>query len=399
MTEQQPAPSDFNQQVIAEFRTNGGKVAGMFEGAPLILLTTTGARSGRPHTNPAVYLRDGARVLVFGSNAGRPKNPDWYHNLRSEPRCTVEIGTVDGRVESYAARAEPIEGEERDRLYQIQCELDPAFTAYQAGTSRTIPVIALHRVDLSAGAEQSRRNHAIAQFLVRVHDELRGELAAIRKDVDDYFADQHLTEKALPSGSRRPRLDRKLAQHCLLFCDALHGHHTNEDGAFADFEKQFPELAPALDRLRREHRLVAQAVTDLQALLTRLTPGTDPLEADSLETAAPETTPPEPLTVGTTTPEPHTFGTTTPQRDTPRTTTPEPRAFGTTAQPGTHGTTSPETRAFGTTTIGSRASETNAADAETFRAELERLASSLEEHFAYEEAQLLPALTRTLKIN
>ena len=108
---------------------------GMFEGAPLVLLSTTGARTGRPHTNPAAYQRDGERILVFASNAGGPKNPDWYHNLLADPRVTIEIGTGDGGVETYAAEAVPLEGEERDRLYQVQGERDPAFVTYQANTS------------------------------------------------------------------------------------------------------------------------------------------------------------------------------------------------------------------------------------------------------------------------
>ena len=79
-----------------------------------LLLSTPGARTGRPHTNPAAYQRYGERILVFASNAGGPKNPDWYHNLLADPQVTVEIGTGDGGVETYAAEAVPLEGEERD---------------------------------------------------------------------------------------------------------------------------------------------------------------------------------------------------------------------------------------------------------------------------------------------
>jgi deazaflavin-dependent oxidoreductase (nitroreductase family) len=148
MTEQQPATAtDWNQQIIEEFRANGGVVGGMFQGALLVLLTTIGAKSGKPRTSPAGYLRDGDRILVFASNAGLPKTPDWYHNLIARPGVTVEIGTGDGGVETYAATATPIEGEERDRLYKLQSELVPAYGEYQAKSSRTIPVIALHRVD------------------------------------------------------------------------------------------------------------------------------------------------------------------------------------------------------------------------------------------------------------
>ncbi|MGW5688609.1 nitroreductase/quinone reductase family protein [Nonomuraea sp. NPDC003754] len=136
---------DFNQQVIEEFRANGGTVGGMFEGAPLVLLTTVGARSGAVKTNPAVYLRDGERILVFGSNAGQDRHPAWYHNLLANPDVVVELGS-----ERFAARAVPLAGEERDRMYERQAAIDPAFAAYQANTSRVIPVVALHRLDRPA---------------------------------------------------------------------------------------------------------------------------------------------------------------------------------------------------------------------------------------------------------
>lgn len=109
---------DLNKHVIEEFRANNGKVGGMFESAPLILLITTGARTGRPHTTPAVYLRDGDRYLVFGSNAGGPRHPHWYHNLLANPHLTVELGTEEGAVKPFAARAVPLEGEERDRYWE-----------------------------------------------------------------------------------------------------------------------------------------------------------------------------------------------------------------------------------------------------------------------------------------
>ncbi|WP_214413928.1 nitroreductase family deazaflavin-dependent oxidoreductase [Sphaerisporangium fuscum] len=133
---------DFNKKIIEEFRANGGKVGGQFEGAPMVLLTTTGAKSGQPRTNPLVYGRDGDRVLVFASNGGAPTHPAWYHNILAHPEVTVEIGT-----ESYAATATPVEGEERDRLFAHQAELMPGFADYQAGTSRVIPVVALTRAD------------------------------------------------------------------------------------------------------------------------------------------------------------------------------------------------------------------------------------------------------------
>ena len=132
--------NDWNRQTIEAFRTNGGKVGGMWEGRPLLLLTTTGAKSGQRRTNPVMYLRDGDRLLVFASKGGAPTNPDWYHNLVAHPEVTVEVGT-----ETYETTATPLTGEERDRLFAKQAGLYPQFGEYQARTTRKIPVIALER--------------------------------------------------------------------------------------------------------------------------------------------------------------------------------------------------------------------------------------------------------------
>jgi deazaflavin-dependent oxidoreductase (nitroreductase family) len=132
--------NNWNSQTIAEFRANGGKVGGMWEGRPLLLLTTTGAKSGRHHTTPTMYLRDGDRLLIFASKGGAPTHPHWYHNLMAHPEVTVEVGP-----ETYQAMATVITGEERDRLYARQAELYPQFADYQRRTSRKIPVIALER--------------------------------------------------------------------------------------------------------------------------------------------------------------------------------------------------------------------------------------------------------------
>lgn len=132
--------NNWNSQTIEAFRANGGKVGGVWEGRPLLLLTTTGAKSGQRHTNPTMYLRDGNRLLVFASKAGAPTNPDWYHNLLAHPEVTIEVGT-----ETYQAIAKPITGEERDRLYAKQANLYPQFADYQTKTTRKIPVVALER--------------------------------------------------------------------------------------------------------------------------------------------------------------------------------------------------------------------------------------------------------------
>jgi deazaflavin-dependent oxidoreductase (nitroreductase family) len=131
---------EWNKQVIAEFRANGGKVGGNFEGAILLLLTTTGAKSGQPRTTPLVYLPDGDRLAIFASKAGAPTNPDWYHNLVAHPEATVEVGTETFKVTAVVA-----DEEERARLYAKQAELAPRFAEYQAKTTRKIPVVILER--------------------------------------------------------------------------------------------------------------------------------------------------------------------------------------------------------------------------------------------------------------
>ena len=132
--------SDWNRQIIEEFRSNGGKVSGPFAGAPLLLLTTTGARSGMARTTPVMYLPDGERLIIFASKAGASTNPDWYHNLMAHPQATVEVGS-----ETFEVTAIEVTGEQRDQLYARQAALYPGFADYQAKTTRRIPVIALQR--------------------------------------------------------------------------------------------------------------------------------------------------------------------------------------------------------------------------------------------------------------
>lgn len=131
---------DWNRQVIDEFHANGGKVGGPFEGAPLLLLTTTGAKSGKKFTTPLMYLPEGDRMLIFASKGGAPTNPSWYHNLVAHPDATVEVGT-----ETFDVTASVVTGEERDRLYAEQSRRYPGFAEYQEKTTRRIPVIALKR--------------------------------------------------------------------------------------------------------------------------------------------------------------------------------------------------------------------------------------------------------------
>ena len=133
-----PDMNEFNRAIIEEFRANDGKVGGSFEGAPVLLLTSTGARSGQRRTTPLMYMPDGERMVIFASKGGAPTNPAWYHNLRANPSATVEVGTdtvdVDAAVTS---------GEERERLFKRQAELYPQFAEYAEKTTREIPVLAL----------------------------------------------------------------------------------------------------------------------------------------------------------------------------------------------------------------------------------------------------------------
>jgi len=137
----EPVPvNDWNTKIIEEFRANHGKVGGQFDGAPMVLLSTTGAKTGRKRTTPLVYLPGDDRVVVFGSKAGAPTHPDWYHNLVANPTVTVELGD-----ETYEATATVAGPEERDRLFALQVERMPGFAAYQEGTTRVIPAVVLTR--------------------------------------------------------------------------------------------------------------------------------------------------------------------------------------------------------------------------------------------------------------
>ncbi|MEU3012266.1 nitroreductase family deazaflavin-dependent oxidoreductase [Nocardia asteroides] len=133
--------SAFNDQVIAEFRANGGRVGGMFEGNEhMVIITTTGAKSGRAITNPLVYLPDGERIVLIASNGGADRHPAWYHNLVANPELTVELPT-----ETFTAKAELVAEPERTALYDRMVELMPGFGEYREKTSRQIPVFAIHR--------------------------------------------------------------------------------------------------------------------------------------------------------------------------------------------------------------------------------------------------------------
>jgi deazaflavin-dependent oxidoreductase (nitroreductase family) len=135
-------PNPFNQQIIDEFRANGGRVGGWLEGSSLILLTTRGARSGAAHTTPLGFRpHDGDGLVVIASAGGAPRHPDWYHNVLADRRVTVE----DGR-RVYEAEAVPLAGAERDRVFAEAAADNPGWGDYQAKTTRVIPVVVLRPV-------------------------------------------------------------------------------------------------------------------------------------------------------------------------------------------------------------------------------------------------------------
>ncbi|SOD70729.1 deazaflavin-dependent oxidoreductase (nitroreductase family) [Jatrophihabitans sp. GAS493] len=132
--------ADYNTSIIAEFRANSGRVGGNFAGAPLLILHSTGARTGEARLNPMMYLADGDKFYVFASKAGADTNPDWYHNLTAHPEASIEVGT--DKVDVTAAE---VTGPARDEIYARQAKLYPGFAEYEAKTSRVIPVMELTR--------------------------------------------------------------------------------------------------------------------------------------------------------------------------------------------------------------------------------------------------------------
>ncbi|MFJ5777477.1 nitroreductase/quinone reductase family protein [Streptomyces sp. NPDC093094] len=239
-------PDDFNQQVIEEFRAHHGKVGGFLEGARLLLLTTRGARSGRPRTVPLGYLPDGGeRVLVIASAAGAPRHPAWYHNLLAHPEVTVEDG-----VFTYRARAVPLAGQERDRAFARAVEADPGWAEYQSRTDRILPVVALHA--LPAEGPPNVNAGSMAEGLKVIHDAFRRELALLRSEMS-------------ASG---PGLGAQLRANCLTFCHGLHNHHTGEGlGLLPAVEARHPQAAQAVARLHAEHEKIAALVEELRAAI------------------------------------------------------------------------------------------------------------------------------------
>ncbi len=235
--------SSFNHIVIEEFRANAGHVGGPFAGSELILLTTTGARSGKPHTVPLGFVREGGRLLVVASAAGADRHPAWYHNLLARPLVQVETG-----AEEYGAVAVPAEGARRDELFARVVGAEPGYGEYQERTSRVIPVVALQRThEVPAG------EGGIAGKLLDVHGWLRAQLALVR----DLAREE-------PQGGGAASLGLQLRQHCLAFCHTLEFHHRSEDaGLFPYLEQQHPHMREFFRRIGDEHAAIARLQEEL----------------------------------------------------------------------------------------------------------------------------------------
>lgn len=240
-------PTSFDQSVIAEFRANRGRVGGPFAGGDLLLLTTTGAKSGKETTTPLGYVRHGGSLLVVGSNLGAARHPGWYHNLLAHPSVRVELG-----AETFEALAIPAEGARRDALFEQVVKVSPGYADYQAGTTRLLPVVVL---------EPARPGEVatLAGKLLEVHTWLRGQLRHVRAEVEAHFA---------AGPGEPPGLGLQIRQRCLAFCQTLEFHHAGEDGhLFPGLAPHHPHLAGAFARLAAEHRTIARVQGELAALL------------------------------------------------------------------------------------------------------------------------------------
>ena len=130
----------FNKSIVDEFRVNGGKVGGPFEGATLLLLTTTGAKSGQPRLTPLAYLTIDDKMIIIGSKAGADTNPDWVHNLRANPQAHIEVG-----ADAYDVTSRELPTAERDAIFDKVVAVAPGFGEYQSKTSRVIPLFELQK--------------------------------------------------------------------------------------------------------------------------------------------------------------------------------------------------------------------------------------------------------------
>ncbi|MFJ1754987.1 nitroreductase/quinone reductase family protein [Kitasatospora sp. NPDC088134] len=250
---------DFDRRVIEQFPAEGGRVDGF--NLPLLLLTVAGRRTGRPRTTPLAYREDGGRYLVFASNGGSPQHPWWYRNLLAAGGGTAEVPDGEGGTSVLSVRPVLLEGAERARQFAAQAADAPAFADYARRTDRTIPVVALHPLDLAA---DPRLAGAVLARLRLHHEDLRRQLADLRDRLEQ------------AEGFSGSDLAARLRERCLSFCYGLDLHHRRAEGAFTAFEQRYPPLIPALARLRVEHRTVADALARFETRLADPATAADP---------------------------------------------------------------------------------------------------------------------------
>jgi deazaflavin-dependent oxidoreductase (nitroreductase family) len=261
-------PTAFNQSVIEEFRANAGKVGGPFEGGDLLLLTTTGAKSGQERTTPLGYVRHDGSLLIVGSNLGSPRHPDWYHNVLAHPVVQVEIG-----ARTFEALAVPAEGARREELFGHVVRAAPGYGDYQARTDRPLPVVVLERAE-PEGWTLPSEVASLADKLMEVHTWLRAQLRQVRAEVDAHFAARAAHQG--PGAPPPPSLGLQIRQRCLAFCQALEFHHVSEDAhLFPGIAVHHPGLTDTFARLTDEHRTVARIQGELVTLLADIA-GADP---------------------------------------------------------------------------------------------------------------------------
>ncbi|MFD8981415.1 nitroreductase/quinone reductase family protein [Streptomyces sp. NPDC059564] len=253
-------PTSFNQSVIDEFRANAGRVGGPFEGSDLLLLTTTGARSGARRTTPLGYVRHRGALLIVASHLGSPHHPDWYHNLLAHPQVDVELG-----ADTFAALAVPAEGARREELLARILDAAPGYGDYQARTSRLLPVVVLEPAEPD-GWQGPGEVRTLAGKLLEVHTWLRAQLRHVSAETEAHFAAR--AAHSGPGEPPAPGLGPQIRQRCLAFCRTLEFHHTSEDAhLFPGIAAHHPHLAGTFERLREEHRTVARIQDELVALL------------------------------------------------------------------------------------------------------------------------------------
>ncbi|WP_406093127.1 nitroreductase/quinone reductase family protein [Streptomyces sp. NBC_01013] len=254
-------PTSFHDRHIEEFRANGGKPTGPFEGRDLLLLTTTAAESGTPRTTLLGYVRREGSLAVVGAGTGTPNHPGWYHDLLAHPVVSVEVGT-----QSYQALAVPDPDAHGEELLDHAVPAAPGAGAHQPPAVRVPLVVVLEPADPDRWEGRPREVRTLADKVMEVHTWLRGQLRQVRAETEAHFAARAAHQG--PGEPPAPGLGLQIRQRCLAFCQALEFHHTSEDEhLFPGIARYHADLGATFDRLRDEHRTVARIQGDLAALL------------------------------------------------------------------------------------------------------------------------------------